>query len=102
MSDDRQELRERYPGLTYLLMGYFHQDWVDDAETEDEVLAQFAESNGDNVVREAAHDAEALLDADGDDEERLAQVVDLLGGEIYPPGGGITYRDFLEKISSLT
>jgi hypothetical protein len=40
--------------------------------------------------------------SDGDDEERLAQVVDLLGGEIYPPGGGITYRDFLEKISSLT
>ena len=101
MTDDRQALRGRYPELTYLLMGSFHQDWVDDFETEDEVLADFVARNGEDVARQAAANAAELLAVDGADEERLAHVVDMLGGEIYPPGGHITYRQFLEKIASL-
>jgi hypothetical protein len=101
MTDDRQELRDRYPRLSYLLAGYFHQDWVEDAETEDEVLAAFVARNDEDVISEAARNAADLIEVDGADEERLAHVVDMLGGEIYPPGGGITYRQFLERVAAL-
>lgn len=93
-----------YPKLKYLFSAYFHQDWKLTYDWQGEkssfqaVVRDFKNSNPKETVIEAIQELEKLLKQDLSEDE-LSEILSVqLGSEIYVPGLGLTYREWLKVI----
>lgn len=99
-----QNYKERFPELKYLLGAYFHQDWLHDYEWDGEeptfgaVVRNFKATNPLNTVVRATQELEQFL-ALHLDEEEMRETLRKLGSAYYAPGGGQTFRQWLEEVA---
>jgi hypothetical protein len=93
-----------YPNLTYFFSAYFHQDWNHAYDWQGErpssevVVRDFKAKNPEETVTQATRELEQFLVqvlAEGDLRE---VVVHELGANVYAPGLGLTYRQWLEAV----
>ena len=80
----------------YLVKGYFHQDWQIEGENARAVLDFFASSDPHMVA--GARDAAADMLARNLAEQELEAELEAAGLDYYPPGDGMTYREWLELV----
>ncbi|MHB0969999.1 MAG: contact-dependent growth inhibition system immunity protein [Thermoanaerobaculia bacterium] len=88
-----------YPQLHQFFGAYFHQDWMLDDATVEEVIERFISENPRSAIVETQHELDRLLGA-VEDDAALASAVAAMGCEYYPPGDDRTYRDWLTAVAS--
>jgi hypothetical protein len=81
----------------FLIQGYFHQDWMMDGPTVEAVLRKFVADSPPELVAGAREYAAALVRSDLDEAE-LERMLDGFGIQVYPPGLGMTHRQWLELV----
>ena len=84
--------------LELLLSVYFCEDWDIFGETPMDVLKAFREDEPDLVVQLAYEQVVELLARDLDEPELEAEL-ERLGLCYYPPGEGLTHRQWLEQVA---
>ena len=90
MTNDERELET-------LLGGYFNQDWADDYPNEEAVVAAFlAECDFVKCVIPSARALRALVLGPYDEAELERRLSGELWCDYYPPGVGLTYRQWLQ------
>lgn len=75
---------------------YFHQDWMMEHDTSDDVVAYYMQSEAD-AVPAVLQQLDRLLTST-DDEVELTKRVQALGCEYDPRGDGASYRQWLESV----
>ena len=93
---DTEEVLDQFFGA------YFHQDWVDEHASADEVVRLFVRDmdKAPERVRETA-DAIDQLVASSPDEESLRTALDRYGCYYLPGADGLTYREWLRHVVSI-
>lgn len=77
----------------------FHQDWCDDFDSSDAVVAQFFRDHPDEKELAAIVRAlRKLIATDTDEKTMLARLYEL-GCYLYPPGLGLTARAWLTDVA---
>jgi hypothetical protein len=102
----RQEILDApastFPQLRQFLGGYFHQDWVVEHGTWEEVVDDFIAESTRHAVLESAAELRDLLAAGLGDSE-LATVLERLGCSVDPAAlhlsAGDWLRELLEEVS---
>lgn len=102
----RQEILDApasaFPQLRQFLGGYFHQDWVIEHGTWEEVVGDFIVESPRHAVLESAAELRDLLAAELTDSE-LATVLERLGCSVDPSAlhlsTGEWLREVLEEVS---
>ena len=90
-----------FPELTQFLGGYLHEDWVDDYETADEAVFHFLSVARVEQVSAAKRELDAFMKLNLDDAS-LAEALSLdLGCSYYPPGDGLSCREWLSTVQAL-
>jgi contact-dependent growth inhibition (CDI) system CdiI-like immunity protein len=84
----------------FLIQAYFHQDWMMDGPTPEAVLRTFVADSPPEIVDGAREYAAALVRSNLDEAE-LERTLDGFGIQIYPPGLGMTHRQWLELVDRL-
>ena len=96
------EYAVRYPKLHYLFGGYFHQDWADDERivvgSFEDVVRYFKAMNPAATVSQATRELEEFMRLDLSEDALHDIVVDDLRANVYAPGLGLTYRQWLEAV----
>lgn len=92
-----------YPELKYFFSGYFHQGWVDFARQEGKsdfsiIVRDFRDNDSKATVRRATKELEQLLKQDIAEADLREVVVHKLGANVYAPGLGFTYHQWLEAV----
>jgi hypothetical protein len=92
-----------YPSLKYFFSAYFHSDWVDIYDWHGEnpsfqtVVFDFKnESKG--TIDKTTQELKQFLKQELSEVELRDIVVHKLGANVYPPGRGLTYRQWLEAV----
>ena len=99
-----EELRARYRDLMHLFGGYFHQDWKDSYWWDQEpdyrlVVRTYKREVPEEEVKCAAAQLRELIEVTRDlDEEELGELTGQLGSCLYPPGLGMTEREWLAEV----
>jgi hypothetical protein len=86
--------------LELLMSVYFDQDWDLEGETAIEKLKSFREDEPDPVVQRAYEQVVELLAQDLDEPELEAELY-RHGLRYYPPGDGMTHRQWLEQVAQV-
>ncbi len=68
----------RFPALKHWLSGYFHEDWVDDDRTPDDVLKRYASDASRDDRDRCCREIEAVLSTDMKEAD-LAKLLFQLG-----------------------
>jgi hypothetical protein len=89
----------RHP-LRLLMSGYFDEDWDLNGETAMEVLRSFREDEPEPVVQHAYDQVVELLSRNLEEPELEAEL-ERLGLGYYPPGDGLTHREWLEQVAEV-
>jgi hypothetical protein len=87
--------------LELLFKGYFHQDWTLEGETARDVLQAFRDDEPEPVVQQARDQVLELLSRDLDDHELEEELHERLGLQYYPPGDGLSHRQWLEQVAEV-
>jgi CdiI immunity protein len=91
-------IEDTYPHLWQLLGAYFHQDWdLEGPDWQSVIAAYRAESDPEDAAC-SARDISALLAATLDDAELERLFYDAFGCGYYPPGAGLTVREWLLEV----
>ena len=85
------------PGIHLLCTAYFHEDWMLDDASADDVVRRFCVSEAPNLVRQTAVDISRTLTSDISEAE-LALLVEHLGTNYWPQADGLSYRAWLSRI----
>jgi hypothetical protein len=90
----------KYSKLKNFFAGYFHEDWVMDADEPEEIVRMFARSCGEKEAGEVAQQIEAFLN---DQNETLSDVDMLheLGCYYSPSADGISADAWLRSVACL-
>jgi hypothetical protein len=92
---------QRYPELFQFFGGHFHQDWVDEYDEADDVVAAYVAAHRD----EPAHLAALAAQLDGfaaahpDDRALAGALQHELGCEYDTSADGLTARQWLRRVS---
>jgi contact-dependent growth inhibition (CDI) system CdiI-like immunity protein len=89
----------RHP-LALLMSVYFDQDWDLNGNTPLDVLESFRDDEPDPVVQQAYDEVVGLLSRNLEEPE-LEEELDRLGLQYYPPGDGLTHRQWLEQVADI-
>lgn len=93
-------MKNRYPSLHEFFAGYFHQDWLEDSATADDVVKVYKSEASLEEVSATVKELHCLL-ADTSAEGELASIVDGLGSYCNPQADGLSYRDWLVQVCAL-
>jgi hypothetical protein len=86
------------PDLTYLVKGYFHQDWDVEGESADAIVDKVIDQEVESVVADIKADLDSLA-AESLSEEALEQRLVDLGLDYYAPDAeGLTYQQWLQRV----
>jgi hypothetical protein len=85
------------PDAAQLLAGYFHQDWVLEAQRWEDVVDDYVAETPRSAVTGCVADLRSILAA-GLDEVELAAVLDRLGASIDPAAYGLSATAWLEAV----
>jgi hypothetical protein len=58
-----------YPNLTYLVHAYFHQDWMLDYETAEDVVLEFLIQGSDKFIQSVIAELSFIIDLHSTEEE---------------------------------
>ena len=92
--------QDEYPNLYGLFSAYFHQDWAMDDPTADDVVRRYIRHADPQEVQRVADEIIAFLRIEMTEDERQA-ILDSLYCEYYPPGDGLTYASWLQRVHTL-
>jgi hypothetical protein len=81
--------------LEELLGSYLHMDWSEEHSDVWSAIDDFMTDNP-SMAPELVTEAQSMLDTH--DEEQLAQWVGARTTGYYPPGDGMTYHQWLERL----
>jgi hypothetical protein len=82
------------------LAAYLHQDWADEYDNVWEAVRNFCSDQSVDEVRRSADQVHALIRSELD-EKQLMDATVKLGIYYYPPGSGLTYREWLRDLEAL-
>jgi hypothetical protein len=82
------------------LAGYLHQDWTEDYGDVWEAVQDFCSGQSAHAVRRAADQVHMLIESELD-EKQLGDAAEELGIYYYPPGVGLTYREWFRDLEVL-
>jgi CdiI immunity protein len=85
--------------LELLMSVYFDEDWDLEGKTPTQLLESFRDDEPEPVVQRAYDQVVELLSQDLDDAELEQELHDRLGLRYYPPGDGLTHREWLEQVA---
>jgi CdiI immunity protein len=91
-------IQEDFPALEQFLGGYFHQDFLLDFATVDDVVAAFANEETHKSIRAVCDELDSalvLLDVGREKPERFLQ---RLGCYYNPAADGLTVNDWLNRV----
>lgn len=91
-------IRDAYPRLWQLLGGHFHQDWSLAGADWQAVVAVYRAEAGPEDAGHAAGEIGTLLDATPGDAELERMFHEDFGCDFYPPGAGLTVREWLMEV----
>ena len=94
---DAASLREQYPALWQLFGGYFHQDWDSDDDTPDDVLRRYLQDEPGEALPSARRELDEVLRR-WSTETELQEIHHRLGSSLWPPGVGLTTREWLVHV----
>lgn len=84
--------------LEQILGCYFHQDWIDEFESDEAALRAIIESETTEQIRSGVKGIDELL-ASGLPEDQLKAILIDKAGCYFDPGAiGITYETWLKKV----
>ncbi len=84
------------PTLSEFVAGFLHQDWPDDFATVDDVAREYLALEP-HKASTLARDVRTLLDGDHSEDD-LRRILEGLGSQYWPPGDGITHREYLQGL----
>ena len=96
--------QKRFPDLVQFLGGYFHNVWPelhppkDDQPRYTAVLDHFAKQESRALIKDTITELEQLIQLKLNESELRRVVTRELRGNIYPPGMGMTYQEWLEDV----
>ncbi|WP_250402367.1 contact-dependent growth inhibition system immunity protein [Streptomyces cellostaticus] len=93
------EWRKRFPELSSLLGGYFHQDYPRFYDSHREALDDYLDRNPGEYLAAAAQELGDFLSCVPSDED-LDRATEILGLMVYPPDG-VSLRQWLTDIEGL-
>ena len=95
---DKAKFEKKYPSLYYLLSCYFHEDWELDAPDIDGVIRLFKKEDQ-KQVKKTIRDVKSFMKdvPENEYEKRFNEIY----ARIYPPGTGMTYKEFLLNIINI-
>jgi hypothetical protein len=82
------------------LAAYLHQDWADEYDDVWEAVRDFCSDQSADEVRRSADQVHMLLESELD-EKQLMDATVKLGIYYYPPGVGLSYREWLRDLEAL-
>jgi hypothetical protein len=89
--------RDEFANLYGLCSAYFHQDWDLDDPTADAVLHRYIGDSDPQEVQQVAAELGKFLLIEMTEDERKATLDDFCC-EYYPPGDGLTYSSWLQRV----
>ncbi|SIT28224.1 contact-dependent growth inhibition system immunity protein [Achromobacter sp. MFA1 R4] len=92
------EIRERYPALSSLMGGYFHQDYDLYGDTVEEVALCYKQETSPEVRAQACREMDAFIAEFG---EHSAAVFAANWRSFDPGGGGYTIPEFFEALKRI-
>lgn len=97
----KKEDSERYDRLGTMFGGQLHNDWTSEYGTWENAINFFCERSTSKLLMKLSSDLDAILKG-GHDEDALAAIAnDECYANFYPPGVGMTYRGWLEKVNGI-
>lgn len=102
-----QDYAKQYPKLKYFFSSYFHMDWKSlynwngGTPSFEIVVRDFASTESKGIVIQATRELEQLVTASLTEADLREIVAYQLGANIYAPGLGMTYHQWLAKILSI-
>ncbi len=96
-------MNAQYPYLFQFFGGYFHQDWMLDSPTWQDVVRQYAKEAAPDDLHRALAEIEDLLHTTPDDQVLEQRLLHELGCEYDPRPdlGGPTYREWLAAVAGM-
>jgi hypothetical protein len=96
-----QEDSEKYAALGTMFGGQLHNDWTTEYGTWENAIDDFCKRANSKLLMKLTGDLDAILKG-GHDEDALAAIAnDECYANFYPPGVGMTYRGWLEKVDDM-
>lgn len=78
-------MNKNYPELQQFLAGYFNQDWVDDHENADEVIANFITESSETTIVKVKQELTKLISVVKSEKELYDILIAELGCCYYYP-----------------
>lgn len=78
-------MNKNYPELQQFLAGYFNQDWVDDHENADDVIATFITESSEKTIIQVKQELTKLISAVQSEKELYDILVSEIGCCYYYP-----------------
>ena len=93
----RNELEKKYPDLNLFFGLCFNPFWVDKHETIDGAVQDFIQRTDLDFLNQILNDLQNFIkEYEFSDEKHLLDLVYIgLSGNVYPPGSGLTYKQWL-------
>jgi hypothetical protein len=89
-----------HEALKNFMGGYFHQDWADDgASPQDIVQSYFQAQDSTEELSSVLRALRELIDGDDFPGELSDRLCDEFGCYYYPPGVGLSTRDWLQSVA---
>ena len=93
MNDDQQALQT-------FMASYFHEDWPDEGASPQEIVqSYFQDQDSTEVLSSILRALRELIDGDDFPGELSDRLCDEFGCYYYPPGVGLSTRDWLQSVA---
>ncbi len=98
---DNHEDSEKYADLMNIFGGQLHNNWTEEYGTWENAIDFYCKWSRSDLLSEISAQLRVIIEA-GHDEDTLSRIInDECYGNIYPPGIGLTYQQWLEMVDAM-